>query len=171
MKRILLAGFAGENNSAKVILDTCSPELKKLYLENDFESCAMQIIKAVNASYDFILILGQKPNIKSLYIEVTGRCLSDYIQTAYDHNTLADCLTAAGYKVRMSENAGSYLCNHVYYHGLLAAQSSGSNTQIILLHVPCLKNIADVDHISSVLSAFLLNHEPCNDSHSVSVSV
>lgn len=157
MKRILLAGFTGKDNSSKIILDMCSPKLEKLYLENDYSVCASQIKTAVNDGYDFIFILGQKPAIKSVYIEIAGRDSCDCLQTAFDYSILADWLTASGYRIRISENAGNYLCNHVYYHGLVAASSASKHTQILFLHVPYLKNIIDADHLSVTLSNFLLD--------------
>ena len=151
VKRVLLAGFKGKDNASKLILDSCPPELEKLYLENDFSICASQIETAVD-SYDFIMILGQKPVIKSIYIEVEGKSPHDSIKTAFDCTGLADWLTAAGYKVRISTDAGNYLCNHVYYHGLKAANTG---TQLVFLHVPYLKNIDNVAQLASTLSSFL----------------
>jgi Pyrrolidone-carboxylate peptidase (N-terminal pyroglutamyl peptidase) len=157
MKRVLLAGFSGNNNSSKVILDKCSCCLKKLYLENDFSTCASQIETAVSDGYNLILILGQKPVIKSVCIEIAGRDSCDCLRTDFDYRVLADRLTESGYRVRISENAGNYLCNHVYYHGLMAASSGSKHTHIIFLHVPYLKNIIDVDLLALTLSNFLLD--------------
>lgn len=157
MRRILVAGFKGKSNSAKIILDKCSDELEKLYLENDFSVCALQIQSAVEIGYDFILMLGQKPVIKSVYIEVAGKSSSDSFKTTFDYMGLVDWLRASGYKIHVSENAGNYLCNHAYFHGLSAAFSSCKKTKIIFLHIPYLKNIVDTDHMACVLSTFLLN--------------
>ena len=157
MKRILLAGFAGNDNSSKIILDKCSPAVEKLYLENDFLVCATQIETAINNEYDFILVLGQKPVIKALYIEIAGRTSHDCLKSNFDYRALVEWLKLSGYTIRLSENAGNYLCNHVYYHGLKTVRSTHRNTQIILMHVPYLKNIVDVKHLADTLSVFLLN--------------
>jgi len=152
MKRVLLAGFDGAQNAAKVLLDECTGDFEKLCLVNDFDVCAAQMERAVEAGYDFILVLGQKPGVKSLYIETMGRGLADCYETVFDYSGLGNALKVAGYAVRISQNAGNYLCNHVYYHGLRAAKE---RTQILFLHVPYLKNMPAPTRIAAVLSAFL----------------
>ena len=156
MKKVLLAGFAGEDNASKVVLDKCSLRLEKLYLDNDFSACEAQIKSAVNGGYDFILILGQKPVIKSIYIELAGRYSNGALRTDFDYSALENSFAASGYRVRISENAGNYLCNHVYYHALLASRSLRKNVQILFLHIPYLRKMTDIDLLASVLSDFLL---------------
>ena len=157
VKQILLAGFAGNDNSSKIILDKCSSALEKLYLENDFSVCATQIETAMNNEYDFILILGQKPIIKAMCIEIAGRTSYDCLKSNFDYRALVEWLKVSGYTIRLSENAGNYLCNHVYYHGLKTARDIHNNTQIIFMHVPYSKNIVDANHLADTLSDFLLN--------------
>ena len=158
MSRVLLAGFLGDNNSAKIILDKCSKNLKKLYLENDFQKCADQIQSAISCShYEFVLTIGQKPVIKSICIELVGKYLCSSIQTQYDYNIFSDFFKNYGYKVRISSNAGNYLCNHVYYHSLNTIAKNNSNTKTLFVHIPYLNNISDVNHLALTVSNFLLN--------------
>lgn len=154
----LLAGFLGEGNSAKIILDRSSNKLSKLYLDNDFDKCAIQIQKAVfSNSYDFILVLGQKPVIKSIYIETVGKMQPLVLKTQCQWEVLASYLKKHGFKVKISSNAGNYLCNHVYFHGLNAIEQASLSTDMLFIHVPVLKNITDLDCLASSLSNFLVN--------------
>jgi len=49
LNKILIAGFDGENNSAKILLNKISSadNSEKLYLANDFERCALQITEHI----------------------------------------------------------------------------------------------------------------------------
>ena len=153
---ILLAGFKGNDNSAKLILDKAYPRFQKLYLENDFDICAEQIRAAIlSRKYDFILILGQKPASKSIYIETSAKNQNNVITTDYDYNNLAAFLKISGFKTKISINAGNYLCNHVYFHGLAAIDQVSSSSHLLFLHMPTIKNIPHINHLSSTISSFL----------------
>ena len=39
MNKTLVVGFKGNKNSAKVLLDNLNPNIKKIYLNNDFDKC------------------------------------------------------------------------------------------------------------------------------------
>ncbi len=148
----------GDNNSSKVILDKCSTSFSKLYLKNDFYACAAQIKAAVSSQYELIFILGQKPVIKSIFVELMGRSFSSSLQTNYDYYGFVEFLKASGYGVRLSDNAGNFLCNHVYFYGLKAIHDSNAHTKMLFVHTPYLKNISDVDHLAETFSVFLTNY-------------
>ena len=69
--KILIAGFKGDDNSAKILLDyikkVCNEDI--LYLENDFEISSKQIEEKLLENYDNVLIFGQKPNTTNIYFE------------------------------------------------------------------------------------------------------
>lgn len=69
--KILIAGFEGNDNSAKILLDNIKEKYNEdvLYLENDFEVSSNQIEEKLKLEYDYILIFGQKPNTKDVYLE------------------------------------------------------------------------------------------------------
>lgn len=60
--KILIAGFEGENNSAKILLDNVKVKYNGdiLYLQNDFEISSKQIEEKLLQNYDYVLIFGQK---------------------------------------------------------------------------------------------------------------
>ena len=64
--KILIAGFEGEDNSAKILLDNIKNNWNEdiLYLKNDFEISSNQIERKLLNKYDIVLIFGQKPNYK-----------------------------------------------------------------------------------------------------------
>lgn len=58
--------------------------------------------------------------------------------------TLLEDLLAAGFQARLSEDAGSYVCNHTYFAALHAIASEELPTLCFFLHVP-----ADFETFSS----------------------
>ena len=69
--KILIAGFEGDNNSSKILLDLIKMKSKEdiVYLKNDFKVSTMQIKEKLVENYDYILIFGQKPNTNSISLE------------------------------------------------------------------------------------------------------
>lgn len=50
----------------------------------------------------------------------------------------AAALADAGLKARISNHAGIYLCNHVFYNSLRRAAARAEAPQVGFLHIPCL---------------------------------
>lgn len=49
---------------------------------------------------------------------------------------LVEALTAAGVPVEVSDDAGGYVCNHLYYRALHAVAMRGLDTPVAFIHVP-----------------------------------
>jgi Pyrrolidone-carboxylate peptidase (N-terminal pyroglutamyl peptidase) len=155
--KILLAGFKGDSNSARVLLEKISPErtVKKLYLDNDFSICKEQLEQALKIeNYDYIIAFGQKPVIKAIYLETIGRGLNQEYETNYEYSVLKDYLKSNGYRVKISSNAGNFLCNYIYFCGLDYIAKNRLATQIIFVHIPYLKNIDDIGHMGRVFNQY-----------------
>lgn len=156
MAKILVAGFEGENNSAKVLLDKLT-SLDKLYLKNDFDKCALQIIDHIDmGKFRTIIAFGQKPIIKSIYIELYAFLNQEKYKTNFDYSSLEKYLANKGYRVKLSENAGNYLCNHVYASGLKHIEERNLEIVYVFMHIPQLKNIDDIDSLASDISEFFI---------------
>ena len=69
--KILVAGFKENDNSAKILLDNIKEKNNQdiLYLENNFEVSSNQIEEKMLQNYDYVLIFGQKPNTRNIYLE------------------------------------------------------------------------------------------------------
>ncbi len=62
--KVLLGGFRGRTNSAKLILDKIESRenLEKLYLVNSFETSKKQLEDLLEKEeYDLVILFGQKP--------------------------------------------------------------------------------------------------------------
>lgn len=54
----------------------------------------------------------------------------------------------------LSDKAGNYLCNYVYYKGLEFLKQSNSKAKMIFIHVPDMKRFPDIDAVGSWLNDF-----------------
>ena len=91
-KKILIAGFEGDDNSAKILLDDIRKICNKdsLYLKNDFEISSKQIEEKLLNNYDYILIFGQKPDTKMLYLENNAILGEKKLVTDYNYDILKE---------------------------------------------------------------------------------
>ena len=118
--KILIAGFKGKDNSAKILLDNIRKEcnLDVLYLENDFKVSTTQIEGKLLQKYDYVLIFGQKPETKDVYLENNAIIEETKLETDYYYGVLRENLESNNYKVISSCDAGNYLCNNVFFRAL-----------------------------------------------------
>lgn len=141
---ILYTAFNGKTNSSKVLLDNIESD-NKLYLKNSFEGSVEQLYKELNnKKYDLIISYGQAPLDKDIIkIEKTARGDEIY-NTDYDYSIIKNSLEKE-YKVILSSDAGNYLCNNLYYHGLKYIKDNKIKTKMIFIHIPKIKNISDIN--------------------------
>ena len=158
MDNILLAGFDGQNNSAKVLLDRLStkPNIDKLYLQNDYKKCASQIIKHIKTNkYKLIIAFGQKPAAKSIFIERYADTNGRNYKTIFQYELLKSLFSEKGYAVKISDNAGNYLCNHVYGAGLSYLEQQKLFMPYLFIHIPTLKNLTNINMLAVVIDEYI----------------
>jgi pyrrolidone-carboxylate peptidase len=91
MLKILVTGFIGNENSSKVLLDNINKNIgiDLLFLENDFKISEKQLIeKLKDNTYDVVFSFGQKPVIKSIYIEKIATNGLKKLETNYNYNEI-----------------------------------------------------------------------------------
>jgi Pyrrolidone-carboxylate peptidase (N-terminal pyroglutamyl peptidase) len=158
MGKILLAGFEGDSNSSKILLDNLSttPNIDKLYLQNNFENCALQIKNSISKNkYKFIIAFGQKPVIKSIYIERCANVNGQKHETIFQYKSFERLLSAKGYTVKLSDNAGDFLCNHVYGMGLSFIEQQRTAVMYLFVHIPQLKNLSGIDMLATTIDEYI----------------
>lgn len=157
MIKILIAGFEGNYNSAKILLDKIKEEYNQeiLYLENDFQVSSNQIEEKLLQSYDYVLIFGQKPNTKNIYLENNATLEGIKLETDYCYGVLKENLERNNYKVVGSCDAGNYLCNNVFFRALSFKQSNNLKTKIAFIHIPTLDNIKDIKHLAIIVLDYI----------------
>lgn len=155
--KILIAGFEGEDNSAKILLDNMKEECNQdtLYLENDFEVSSNQIEEKLLQNYDYVLIFGQKPNTKSIYLENNAFLDGTKLETDYYYGVLRKNLESNNYNVLSSCDAGNYLCNNVFFRALSFKQNNNLKTKIAFIHIPTIDNIGGIELLASTILNYI----------------
>ena len=64
----------------------------------------------------------------------------DILKTLVDLNSILEKLYAIGIKARISNNAGAFICNHIYYVILRMIQSKNIDSRCIFIHLPMKSN-------------------------------
>lgn len=148
--KILIAGFEGNNNSAKILLDNIKKSYKDiLYLKNDFKMSSEQIQQKLSENYDYVLIFGQKPNTNNIYLENNATLNGITLVTDFYYGVLKEKLESSAYKVVSSCDAGNYLCNNVFFRALMYKQENNLKTKIAFVHIPTIENIDDIKDLSN----------------------
>lgn len=155
--KILIAGFEGNDNSAKILLDYIEQESNEdiLYLKNDFDISSKQIEERLVQEYDYVLIFGQKPNTKNIYLENNAIIDEIKLVTDYYYGVLKEKLENNNYKVISSNDAGNYLCNNVFFRALDFKQKNSLKSKIAFIHIPTIDNIEDIKHLSSAILNYI----------------
>lgn len=152
--KILYTAFKGKNNSSKILLDNINTkEENKLYLTNSFKTSVKELNdKIKNNQYDLIISFGQAPLDKGIIkIETRGKGI-DYFDTEYDYNDLKRLLNKNGFKTIISNDAGNYFCNNIYYNGLKYIKDNKLKCKMIFIHIPQIDNIEDISILVTCLS-------------------
>lgn len=154
--KILIAGFEGNDNSSKILLDNIKEEYDQdiLYLKNDFNVSSNQIEEKMQYNYDYVLIFGQKPNTKNIYLENNAILEETRLETDYYYGVLKENLESNNYKVISSYDAGNYLCNNVFFRALNFKQKNNLKSKVGFVHIPTIDNIEDM----RLLSRIILNY-------------
>ncbi|MDR0462911.1 MAG: hypothetical protein LBG64_01680 [Pseudomonadales bacterium] len=158
-RKILIAGFEGEKNSSKILLDKIPPLVRvdELYLTNDFDISVEQLIERLKKhNYDSVFLFGSKPLAKKLYIETTGKNGRRKFHTNDDYSDIKAHLKSENHGVEVSTDAGTYLCNNLYYHGLKHVEENQLDTEMLFIHLPSLQNIPDFDDLAEDIEDYLV---------------
>ena len=145
--KILYTAFNGKNNSSKILLDNIDSN-NKLYLKNSVITSVSQLEKELILNdYDLVVSFGQAPLEKdTIKLETIGKDKTQY-KTNYDYDNLKNVLDE-NYKTIISFNAGNYLCNNIYYHGLKFINENNLKTKMIFIHIPKINNISSIKKLA-----------------------
>jgi pyrrolidone-carboxylate peptidase len=148
---VLYTAFKGKTNSSKILLDYVVTN-NKLYLTNSFKTSVLELQNELKKNnYDLIISFGQAPlGIDVIKIETSATDKLKYV-TNYDYDSLYNKLKDK-YKVIISNDAGNYLCNNIYYKGLEYITINNLKSKMIFIHIPKKKNINDIEKLSMVFN-------------------
>lgn len=149
--KILYTAFNGQDNSSKILLDKITAESKdKLYLRNSFDTSVKQLINKIK-NYELIISFGQAPlDTDTIKIEVIGRKEKDLYKTDFNYSKIKEDIEKIGFKVYISEDAGNFLCNNLYFNGLKYINENNINCKMIFIHIPKINNISNIDLLANL---------------------
>lgn len=167
MKKLLITGFLPfsqfkENPSALLVKDLPNTigqfALTKAVLPTSYQSAFLELESIYHEHFDYIIMLGLAAKRKSISLERVAINLNDASiadndghfaknetilsngETAYftklDLHSLIEKLASDG-AIGISNSAGTYVCNNLYYRALHLTQDK--NTKALFVHIPMVK--------------------------------
>ena len=151
MKNVILAGFDGKNNPARMITEKIKADCTKLILPGDKEKSAELLLKTIKEKDAVcVVMLGQKPVIKQkIAVEPTAERNGNVLHTPLDCTVTVQKIRENGCKAYISKGCGNSYCNHIYYECLQ------SGTNCIFLHIPQMKNISDINTLTKAVEGYI----------------
>lgn len=149
--KILYTAFNGQDNSSKILLDKIKVDKKdKLYLRNSFDTSIKQLINELE-KYESIISFGQATLDKdTIKIEVIGKKEKDLYKTNFNYSKIKEDIENIGFKVDISEDAGNFLCNNLYFNGLKYIKENYLNSKMIFIHIPKIENISNIELLAKI---------------------
>ena len=156
---ILITSFKGKNNSSNLLLHKIrtSKNIDKIELTNSFKTSESELSKKLSNNYKYVIALGQKPLVNELYIELKAKKNSTILDTNFPLKEIKKLFMDNNINYLISENAGNYLCNNIYYEGLNYIKQNKLDTKMIFIHVPSINQGFDFDKLAKVISGFIDN--------------
>jgi len=153
---ILLTGFkkASENDisTSKILLDQVTNNYDKFLFTNDFNTIEKEAKELLNNKYDYIIMLGQKPKIKDIVIEISAHNKEDYLYTNFPLDYILKPLKDNKINYNLRETIGDYYCNYAYYQVLKQVKEQNMNTKVIFIHIPYLNNFKEINKVIKILN-------------------
>ena len=140
----LFAAFLGKNNSSKMVLDEINCKNKLYLVNNKLKSCQQISSILTDKIYDKIIIIGQKPLIKNkVCLEICAHSNDHVLKTNFDLEEIINQINKFQLDYKISTSPGCSYCNNIYYFTLDFLKKSNIKTQVILIHIPFIKNFQD----------------------------
>lgn len=93
--------------------------------------------------------------MKSIYLEKKACINGHELTTDYDYANLTQFIDTNRFTVEVSNNAGNYLCNHIFYVGLKTTSENSVRPKVAFIHIPSIRNIENIDDLSKVFSNYI----------------
>lgn len=150
MDEIVFAGFDGEDNPARLLVERVSAPCRKVIMPNDNALSAALMREEITRDPSAVIMTGQKPSIRSkIAVERFARADGVILKTSVDCGKVARFFRENGYNAYLSSGAGNSYCNAVYAE-VLKIYPRG-----LFLHIPTMENILDIGELVKAFNKFI----------------
>lgn len=150
MGELVFAGFDGEDNPARLLVERVSAPCRRVIMPNDYALSAELMRGEVSRKPSAVIMTGQKPSIRSkIAVEQFARSGADVLKTRFDCKEVVRFFRENGYDAYISSGAGNSYCNAVY------AQVLKIYPRGLFLHIPTLENISDLGELVRAFDYFI----------------
>jgi len=153
--KVLLTGYQGgkgDLSTTETLLDKVSIKCDKFLFTNDFDKIKEEVSMLIQRDYDYIIMFGQKPLIKSLSVEIECFFDNEYEYTNFPLKMILEPLKKYDIDYEVKESPGNSYCNFAYYQMLKQLESRKLLTKVIFIHVPHMKNFVEFDKVVAMLN-------------------
>lgn len=150
MKETVFAGFDGDDNPARLLVERVSAPCRKVIMPNDNSLSAALMRGEIVRKPSAVIMTGQKPSIRSkIAVERFARADCGMLKTDVDCGRVVRFLRENGYDAYLSSGAGNSYCNAVYAE-VLRLYPHG-----LFLHIPTMENISDFGELVKAFDKFI----------------
>lgn len=151
MNRVILAGFDGKNNPARLITEKADVPCRRIILPNDKAQSVKVLFDEIDrADTSVVIMLGQKPCIRNkIAVEPSASCGGETLSTPMDVTVSAQLIRENGYDAYISRGCGNSLCNNIYFECLKRGICC------IFLHIPTTGNISDIKALTRAIEGYV----------------
>ena len=159
-ENILITSFKRKNNFSRLLLHKIitSKSIDKIKLTNSFKTSETELAKKLKNNYKYVISLGQKNRVNDVYIELKAKKHNTILNTNFPIKKIKKIFKNNNIDYSISENAGNYLCNNIYYEGLKYINKNKLDTKMIFIHVPSINQDFDFDKLAKAISEFIDNN-------------
>ncbi len=150
MEEIVFAGFDGDVNPARFLVERVSALCRKVIMPNDNALSAALMRGEISRKPFAVIMTGQKLSIRSkIAVERFARADCGIIETDIDCGRVVRFFRENGYDAYLSSGAGNSYCNAVYAE-VLKLYPRG-----LFLHIPTMENISDFGELVKAFDKFI----------------
>lgn len=151
---ILLTCFKGKTNASKALLDKIrtNKSVDKAELTNSFETSVKELNEKLKNNYKYVISFGQKPSAKEVLIELLANKNDTALKTNFPKERIEAFFKNNKINFSISNDAGRYLCNNIYYEGLNYIKQNELDTKMIFMHIPSMNHSFDFDQLAHGIS-------------------
>ncbi len=153
---LLLTGYKSINEKdlspSKIVLNKMNSNLNKFLFTNDFNVIEEEVKEILKSNYEYIIMLGWKPNIKKLSIELVSYRDNNCLYTNIILGEILKLLKKYNIAYTLSENPGTSYCNYAYYEVLNYIKEENIKTKVIFIHIPAIEKFSDIDKFISMFN-------------------